>query len=121
MLTNYRVEIEQVVLVSYLFQDIMSELDKMEYEDYKLPYELFKSTRTNKLIAKAIFNLQEQKKPVSDLTVHYYVTEKTSINESEYIDLISKLPVTFDTMKKYLTHLEEIDKDEKKSNLLKGM
>jgi hypothetical protein len=99
----------------------MNELDKLEYEDYTLPYELFKANRTHKLIAKAIFNLKEQKVPVSDLTVHNYIEEITEINQSEFIDLISKTCVTFDTALKYIEHLRDIDKKESKLNKLKGM
>lgn len=121
-MNNYRLEIEQLILVSFLNQDTyMNELDKIEYEEYKLPYELFKSNRTNKLIAKAIFNLQEEKKPVSDLMAFNYVLKHTEINEAEYLNLISKLPVGFDTMKKYLIELKKIDSDEEKLKVLGSM
>tara|TARA_R110002096_G_scaffold262699_1_gene456199 strand:- start:347 stop:712 length:366 start_codon:yes stop_codon:yes gene_type:complete len=121
-LDNYRLEIEELILVSFLNQDIcMNELDKMEYEDFKLPYNLFNATRTNKLVAKAIFNLQEENKPVSDLTVHHYITEITYVNQDEYINLISKLPVTFDTMQKYLDMLAKISSDEEKLEILRSL
>ena len=47
---NYRLEIEQLILSSILYQDLsINELDKCEFEDYIIPYEIFKATLTSKL------------------------------------------------------------------------
>ncbi|MCH7590840.1 response regulator [PVC group bacterium] len=82
-------------------------LDKMEYEDFKLPYNLFNANRTNKLIAKAIFNLQEENKPVSDLTVHYYITKIIQINQDEYINLVLRSIMNdFEMYKEELSNLK---------------
>lgn len=120
-MNDYRLEIEQLILSSFLFQDIMSELDKIEFEDYILPYELFKANRTHKLISKAIFNLKEKKVPVSDLTVLNYIEENTEINNMEFLNVISKSCVTFDTTMKYIEHLKDIDEKENKKNKVRGI
>ena len=115
---NYRLEIEELILSSFLYQDLCNELDKCDYEDFILPYNHFKATRTNKLIAKAIYVLQEKKMPISDITVLNFIQEKTNVNEIEFLELLSKTNVTFSTMLKYLEHLKEIDKEESIKNKL---
>ncbi len=93
----------------------------MEFEEYIIPYELFKTTHTHKLVAKAIFVLQEDKKPVSDITVINFIQSKTRINEQEILVLLSKLWCTFDTMTKYIKMLKEIDDEESKMKNLEGL
>lgn len=121
MMNNYRLEIEQLILITLLSQDKTNELDKMELEDYKLDFNLFKSNKTHKLVSKAIHNLQEQNIPISDITVEKYIKDHTRLNSEEFLDLYSKLWVTFDTMTKYVDHLKVIDDEEMKLNLLKDM
>lgn len=116
-----RIHIEQTILSSFLNQDKTNEMDQMEFRDMKLPFELFKSSITSKLIAKAIYNLQEDNKPIDDLLVLSYITKHTSINSSEYLQFSCATWVTFDTMNLYLNQLREIDKEEELQNILKGI
>lgn len=108
-MNGYRLAIEELILSSFLYQDLLNELDKIEYEDFMLPYEHFKATKTTKLIAKAIYVLQQEKKPISDITVIEFISSKTEINEQEFLSLLSKTMVTFTTMLKYLEILKELN------------
>ena len=119
---DYRIQrkhIEDLILTCYLDQNLSNELDQIEFEDYKIPYELFKSTRTAKLIAKAIYNLQTENKPIDDLNVICYIKEHTTLNEMEFLEITSHYPVTFDTMKKYIKQLEELNEREEKEKILR--
>jgi len=73
---NYNIQrehIEGLILSCFLNQHRTLEMDKMEFEAYKLPFELFKANNTHKMISKAIYNLQCEKLPVDDVNVHAYI------------------------------------------------
>lgn len=116
-----RLHIEELILSCYLNQNRTNELDQMEFKDYKIPFELFKANKTNKLCAKAILNLQEENKPIDDVIVLEYVQSRTKIIESEWLNLLSKDWCTFDTFLQYVKMLKDIDNEEKISNKLKAM
>ncbi len=120
-MNNYRLEIEQLILSSILYQDLQNELDKCEFEDYIIPYEIFKATLTTKLIAKAIFRVQELKQPVSEITVLNFLDEKVKIDQIELINLLAKLNVTFETMLKYVKMLNDIDIEQTKLDILRDI
>jgi len=120
-MNNYRKDIEELLLSCYLNQDRTNELDKMEFNDYIIPYELFKATRTNKLIAKAIFVLQENKMPISEITVINFIQEKTQINEVEVLEVLGSLWCTFDTFLKYIQVLKDLDKEFKRKSMLEDL
>lgn len=123
-MSNYKIErlhIEQLVLSCFINQLRNTELDQMEFREYKLPFKLFKANKTNQLTAKAIFNLQEQNKPIDDLTILCYIEKHIKINEVEWLELVSNLWCTFDTMIVYLEELKEIDEKEELRNKLKAI
>ena len=123
-MNNYTItrnHIEGLILSCFLNQHRTLELDKMEYEAYKLPYELFKANYTHKIVAKAIYNLQLEKRPVDENIVHNYLTKRVKFNEMEYLALHSYTWVSFETMLMYLRELENINREDEKIELLKGL
>lgn len=116
-----RLHIEQLILSCFLNQTRTNELDQMEFREYKLPFELFKANKTHKLCAKAIYNLQEENKPVDDLIVLDYIEKHMSINQDEWLDIVSNLWCTFDTMISYMNMLKELDEEEIKKEKLKAI
>lgn len=105
-----RRDIENTVLSCFLNQTRTIPLDEMEFVDYRIPYELFKATRTNKLIAKAIFNLQENKSVIDDDIVLDYIRSNTDVNANEFLEVTCTNWVSFDTCKKYIEKLKEEDR-----------
>lgn len=89
----------------------MNELDMMEYQDFKIPYEHFNSNTTTKLVSKAIFNLQGLNEAVTEENVFYYITRFTDIQNNDYIRLIARCGFSFDTMKKQLKKLIETNEE----------
>jgi hypothetical protein len=121
---NYNIKrehIEGLILSCFLNQHRTLELDKMEFEQYKLPFELFKANNTHKMIAKAIYNLQNENKVVDEVLIHDYITSKAKLNEEEYLQVHSYTWCSFDTMLSYLKMLEDLDKEEKRMELLRGL
>lgn len=116
-----RLHIEQMILSCMINQHLNNELDQLEFREYKLPFELFKANKSNQLCAKAIFNMQEENKPVDDMTILSYIEKFTSINQIEWLELISSTWTTYDTMIIYINHLLEIDKEENKAKRLKAI
>ena len=123
-MNNYsiqRLHIEQLILSCFLNQIRTNELDQLEFREYKLPFELFKANKTNKLCAKAIFNLQEEKKPIDDLTVLCYIQKHMEVNQEEWLELVSNLWSTYDTMLLYLDMLKDLDEEEVKMKILESL
>lgn len=120
-MNNYRLEIEQLILNTILQQDKSHDLDKIELDDYELDYTLFKANRTNRLVAKAIWVLHQNGTPVSDITVDNFISTREALNGLEFLDLTSKLWVSFETMLKYIKHLQNINFEEKQIEMLKAI
>ena len=121
---NYNIKrehIEGLILSCFLNQHRTLEMDKIEFEVYKLPFELFKANNTHKMIAKAIYNLQNENKVVDEVLIHDYITSKAKLNEEEYLQVHTYTWCSFDTMLSYLKMLEDLDKEEKRMELLKGL
>ena len=121
---NYNIKrehIEGLILSCFLNQHRTLELDKIEFEAYKLPFELFKANNTHRMIAKAIYNLQIERTLIDDVLVHDYITSKAKLNEDEYLQVHTYTWCSFDTMLSYLKQLENMDKEEKRLELLKGL
>lgn len=115
MRSSYEIErlhIEQYLLSIFLNQNTSLPLDEMEIRDTKIPYELFKSSRLIKMIAKAIHNFQEEEKPVDDVLILCYIQKHTEVNIQEWWEISCKVAGSFDSMKYYLNMLRQIDKDE---------
>lgn len=122
LMKNFNIErlhIEQLILSCFLNQHRTTELDEMEFREYKLPFELFKASRTTKMISKAIYNFQLENKPVDEVLILEYIKKQTHINEIEVLDILSCTWCTFDTMISYIEMLKEIDKNEKKQEILR--
>ena len=121
---NYNIQrehIEGLILSCFLNQHRTLELDKMEFEVYVLPFELFKANSTHKMISKAIYNLQQDNIPVDDINVHTYITKRAKLNEDEYLQVHSYTWCSFQTMVAYLKQLEDLDKEDKRIELIKGL
>ena len=121
---NYNIKrehIEGLILSCFLNQHRTLELDKIEFEAYKLPFQLFKANNTHRMIAKAIYNLQNENKVVDEVLIHDYITSKAKLNEEEYLQVHSYTWCSFETMLSYLKILEDLDKEEKRMELLRGL
>ena len=110
-LKAYKLALEESILVSFLDQNNMNELDMMEYQDFKIPYEHFNSNTTTKLVSKAIFNLQGLNEAITEENVFYYISRFTDIQNNDYIRLIARCGFSFDTMKKQLNMLIKINEE----------
>ena len=121
---NYNIQrehIEGLILSCFLNQHRTLELDKMEFEVYVLPFELFKANSTHKMISKAIYNLQQDNIPVDDINIHTYITKRAKLNEDEYLQASCYTWCSFQTMLAYLKQLEDLDKEDKRIELIKGL
>jgi len=116
-----RKNIEALILSCFLNQNRTLPLDEIEFKDYKLPYEIFKGNKTNKIIAKAIHNLQEKKQPINDEIILDYIQERMTINPNDYFEVSNYTWCTFDTAVDYIERLKVIDADEIKLSLLRGL
>lgn len=120
---NYTIQrnhIEGLILSCLLNQHRTLEMDKMEFESYKLPFELFKANYTHRMVAKAIYNLQCEGIPVDDVIVHDYISKKTKLNEDEYLQLHCYTWCSYETMLAYVKMLKDLDEEESRLNLLKA-
>lgn len=120
---NYTIQrnhIEGLILSCLLNQHRTLEMDKMEFEAYKLPFELFKANYTHRMVAKAIYNLQCEGIPVDDVIVHDYISKKTKLNEEEYLQLHCYTWCSYETMLAYVKMLKDLDEEESRLNLLKA-
>ena len=118
--TIQRTHIEGLILSCLLNQHRTLEMDKMEFESYKLPFELFKANYTHRMVAKAIYNLQCEGIPVDDVIVHDYISKKTKLNEEEYLQLHCYTWCSYETMLAYVKMLKDLDEEESRLNLLKA-
>lgn len=116
-----RIHIERQILSSFINQQYTHILDEIEFKDMRLPFELFLSNRAIKMTAKAIYNLQEEKKPIDDLNVLCYIEKHASINEVEWLEIIAKNPLTFDTMNLYMNQLREMHEEQIKNEILESI
>lgn len=120
---NYTIQrnhIEGLILSCLLNQHRTLEMDKMEFEAYKLPFKLFKANYTHRMVAKAIYNLQCEGIPVDDVIVHDYISKKTKLNEEEYLQLHCYTWCSYETMLAYVKMLKDLDEEESRLNLLKA-
>lgn len=114
-----RFHIESLILSCFLNQNRTLELDKIEFEQYKLPFEIFKASRTTRMIAKAIRIFQDEGKPVDDTLIQDFIESKTDkLNIQEYLEIMSYCWCSFDTMVSYMKVLKEIDIEDEKRKLL---
>lgn len=123
-MNNYQIQrlhIEQLILSTLINAHLSHPMDEMEFESYKVPFELFKANKTTKTVAKAIFVLRRDKKNVDDMNVLSFIKEHMAFNEHEYLEVSSYTWTTFDMMVKWVKQLEEIAEAEEKENILKGL
>lgn len=120
---NYTIQrnhIEGLILSCLLNQHRTLDLDKIEFEAYKLPFKLFKVNYTHRMVAKAIYNLQCEGIPIDDVIVHDYISKKTKLNEEEYLQLHCYTWCSYETMLAYVKMLKDLDEEESRLNLLKA-
>lgn len=116
---DIRRDIEKLILSTYLNYNRTFFLDNVEIYDFKCPYKLFKANFTYKLVSKAIFNLQSENKPLDDFVVLEYIEKNgAKFNPNDYLDIITATWCSFETFKKYILMLEEIEKEEDLKNKL---
>ena len=116
-----RLHIEQLILSCFINQNRALPMDEMDLKDIRIPFKLFKANKTTKMIAKAIYNLQEDDKPIDDVNVITYIQKFTNLNEQEFLDINCMTWVSFDTMNLYLKQLKELDEEEKKNRILESL
>ena len=97
-------------------------IDSVDIYDFKCPYELFKASYTTKLISKAIFNLQGEKKPLNDFMILDYLEKnKVKFCQTQFLEIMTTSWVTYETMIKYINMLKEITKEEDLKNKVGGI
>ena len=123
-MNNYTIQrkhIEQLILSTLINGHLSHPMDESEFEQYKIPFKLFKANRTHTLTAKAIHNLREEGKNVDDVNVLCYIQKHTTLNEQEYLEVSSYTWTTFDMMIKWVEQLKEIDQEEKMNKMLEDI
>lgn len=109
-----RHHIETYILGSVINGHICPPLDEMEFMEMQLEYDLFKATYTNKLVAKAIFNMKNEGLPIDDVLLKNYIDSKTDkLNYIEYLNIICAGTGSFISVQNYLKVLKDIDKEER--------
>ena len=110
---DMRYNIEILILSTYLNMDRTYFIDSVEIYDFKCPYELFKASYTTRLISKAIFNLQSDKKPLNDFVILDYLEKnKAKFCQTQFLEIITASWVTYETMVKYINMLKDLTKEE---------
>ena len=113
-LQGYKLALEESIIVSFLDSYNMNELDYMEYEAFKMPYEHFNSNRVVRLLSKAIYNLQAINEAFTSESVEHYISKHTKFSEQEendFIRLLARVGFNYDTMRKQLNKLIEINEE----------
>lgn len=119
---DMRYSIEILILSTYLNMDRTFFTDSIEIYDFKCPYELFKASYTTRLISKAIFNLQSDKKPLNDFVILDYLEKnKVKFSQTQFLEIITASWVTYETMMKYINMLKDLTKEEELKNKLEGI
>lgn len=119
---DMRYSIEILILSTYLNMDRTFFTDSVEIYDFKCPYELFKASYTTRLISKAIFNLQSDKKPLNDFVILDYLEKnKAKFSQTQFLEIITASWVTYETMIKYINMLKDLTKEEELKNKLEGI
>ena len=119
---DMRYNIEILILSTYLNMDRTFFVDSVEIYDFKCPYELFKASYTTRLISKAIFNLQSDKKPLNDFVILDYLEKnKAKFCQTQFLEIITASWVTYETMIKYINMLKDLTKEEELKNKLEGI
>ena len=119
---DMRYNIEILILSTYLNMDRTFFVDSVEIYDFKCPYELFKASYTTKLVSKAIFNLQSDKKPLNDFVILDYLEKnKAKFCQTQFLEIITASWVTYETMIKYINMLKDLTKEEELKNKLEGI
>lgn len=119
---DMRYDIERLILSTYLNMDRTYFIDSVEIYDFKCPYELFKASYTTRLISKAIFNLQSDKKPLNDFVILDYLEKnKAKFSQTQFLEIITASWVTYETMIKYINMLKDLTKEEELKNKLEGI
>ena len=116
-----RIHIEQTILSTFLNQNRSLPLDEMELKDTNIPFEIFKASRLTKMTAKAIYNFKQEDKVIDEELIFCYITKHASVNSTEWLDIIGRVPVSFDTMITYLKMLKELDEEESKLKFLEDI
>lgn len=105
-----RNEIENAILSTILFRDLTLEKDFNLLVDYEIEYKLFKSNRTCKAVAKAIYN--QGINPFDEETILRYVSKHMEVNLQEWSNIICATPLSYGLMMKYIDELKLMDKVE---------
>lgn len=123
-MNNYNIQrkhIEQIILSTLLNAHLSHPMDEIDFEQYKVPFELFKANKTHRLIAKAIYNLRAENKNIDDVNVLCYIEKHTQVNEQEFLEVQSYTWTTYDMMLKWVKQLQDIDVEEEKIRILEGV
>jgi hypothetical protein len=107
-----RLPIEYGILSSLLHRQYIRDDELDKFLNFKLDADLFKANRTTKLVAKAIFNHMEEDLPFDDVLIEQYILKRTTMDFVEWTEIMSRLPMTFDSLLYYEKILKDMDKEE---------
>lgn len=110
---EFRLAIEKAILTTLLFKDLNTDADFDKLCDYKLDHNLFNTNKTNKLVAKAIFNHIDRDQPYDEELIARYIKKHTTINEEEYLAILASKPISIKTFDEYVKQLKTIVQQEK--------
>lgn len=113
-----RLHIEKYIIATFLDQNNSFPMDEVELRDAKIPFELFKANRLTKMISKAIYNFQQEAKPIDEDLILCYIQKHSNVNLEEWMAISCVKGGSFDSMNFYIKELQKIDKEENNLRLL---
>ncbi len=116
--SNYNEAFEYAILNTLLSIDKAMDRDIDNLLNHKLDYTQFKANKTTALVAKAIFNHLEKDIPFDSVLIERYILKRTDMNMTEWLDIIGRLWVTYETMKAYEITLKELNNEAKLKELI---
>ena len=73
---------------------------------------LFKSSRTTQVIAKAIYNHIKEDLPFDEVLIEQYILKRTHMDFAEWLEILKRLPMSYDSMLHYIKILKEMNAEE---------
>lgn len=103
--------LEQSILSTLLNPTMGLEEDFDKIIDYVLDYKLFNANRTHTLLAKALYNHNQDGLVWDEVLIERYIRKKTNLNALEFDEVNSKLSLPFSVLLKYVDTLKDMEQD----------